>query len=88
MPPAHTTAPILHAWAVMLNLIAAPGTGLAQSIDSPEKVWADFDPRREPLEIETLKQWSEGGTRYHELFFHGETYQGQPVRVYAIYAAP
>jgi hypothetical protein len=49
----------------LLALVAAPPSP-PEAIDTPQKVWADFDPRREPLEIETLRQWSEGGARYHE----------------------
>jgi dienelactone hydrolase len=83
----HAAAALL-AWAATIALLIPVGASRAETIDTPEKVWADFDPRREPLDIESLKQWSEGSTRYHEFFFRGETYQDQPVRVYALYAAP
>jgi hypothetical protein len=52
----------------LLALVGAPPSP-PEAIDTPQKVWADFDPRREPLEIETLRQWSEGGARYHEFYF-------------------
>jgi dienelactone hydrolase len=88
MSSTRTTALILPACAVTIAFLATSEASLAESIDTPQKVWADFDPRREPLEIETLKQWVEEGAHYHEFFFRGETYQDQPVRVYALYAAP
>ena len=55
---------------------------------TPQEVWAGFDPRSEPLEIETIKEWTEEGARHLEFYFRGETYDNAPVRVYAIYAAP
>jgi dienelactone hydrolase len=57
-------------------------------IDTPEKVWADFDPRAEPLDIEVKKQWTENGGDYTEMYFTGMTEGSDKVRVYAIYAVP
>jgi len=55
---------------------------------TPAQVWAGYDPRTEPLEVEVLRQWSEAGSRFREVYFTGKRVAGQPVRVYAIYAAP
>ena len=55
---------------------------------TPQEVWKDFDPRAEPLEIETIRKWMEDGCNYHEFYFTGETYRGQRARIYAIYSAP
>jgi dienelactone hydrolase len=59
-----------------------------ESPTAPEAVWAGFDPRSEPLEIETLKRWNEHGARYTEFTFTGMTQEGSKVRVYAISSAP
>ena len=45
-------------------LLLAPAVSTA-----PDAVWAGFDPRREPLEIETVKRWNEHGARYIEFTF-------------------
>ncbi len=55
---------------------------------SIDELWADFDPHRDPLEIEILKDWNEGQSHYREFFFTGLTHEGEKVRVYAIYGAP
>lgn len=55
---------------------------------TPEAVWRDFDPRRDPLDVEIKKEWTEGGAHYREFYFTGETIDGQVVRVYAQYGAP
>ena len=64
-------------------LLLAPDSSTA-----PDVVWAGFDPRSEPLEIEPLKRWNEHGARYTEFTFTGMTQEGSKVRVYAISAAP
>jgi dienelactone hydrolase len=67
-----------------LLLTGAAGT----PFDTPQEVWQDFDPRRDPLEVEVKRQWTEAGVAWREFYFTGETIAGQPVRVYAMYAAP
>jgi len=60
----------------------------ASSPQTPQELWAGYDPRSEPLEIEIIKEWTEDGAHYKEFYFRGEVHDGKPVRVYAIYAAP
>jgi len=69
-------------------LCATLQTSGAETLETPQEVWAGFDPRKEPLNIEKLKEWSEDGAVYQEFYFTAEMYEGQPVRVYALYAAP
>src|SRR3954470_24875614 len=57
-------------------------------LSPPERVWSDFDPRAEPLEIEVLKRWCEHEANYTEFLFTGLTNGPEKVRVYAIYSAP
>jgi len=63
-------------------------TQASDAIQTPQQVWAGFDPHKEPLDIKKIKEWSEDGADYQEFYFTSETYEGAPVRVYAIYAAP
>jgi dienelactone hydrolase len=59
-----------------------------ESLATPEAVWADFDPREEPLEIEVTKRWAEHGSKLTELTFTGMTHEGSKVRVYALFSIP
>jgi dienelactone hydrolase len=69
-----------------LGVIRAPA--LADTPTTPSAVWAGFDPRHEPLEIEILKSWSEHGAKFTEFTFTGMTHETSKVRVYAISSAP
>src|ERR1051326_8257085 len=51
-------------------------------------VWKDFDPRQDPLDVTIKRTWEEKGIAYREFTFTGETFEGEPVRVYALFAAP
>ena len=59
-----------------------------QSPTTPEAVWADFDPRKEPLEIEVTNRWAEHGSILTEFTFTGMTHEGSKVRVYALFSIP
>ena len=63
-------------------------TSDAIDVMSPTDIWEDYDPRKEPLEEEILKSWQEEGVNYKEVYFNGEEFDGQYVRIYGIYAAP
>ncbi|WP_158560713.1 alpha/beta hydrolase family protein [Paenibacillus contaminans] len=55
---------------------------------SPEQVWEGYDPRAEPLEIELLKQWTESGISFKEMYFTGKAAGSTKTRIYAVYSAP
>ena len=55
---------------------------------TPEAVWAGFNPRKEPLEVEVLRRWTEHGAVHTEFTFTGMTHEGSKVRVYALSSAP
>ncbi|MHC4982685.1 MAG: alpha/beta hydrolase family protein [Planctomycetota bacterium] len=74
--------------AVAAGCAASPAAVRPGPIHTPQDVWAGFDPAAEPLEIETIRRWMEGGSCLHEFYFTGETYKGEKVRIYAIYGAP
>ena len=59
-----------------------------QSPTTPEAVWADFDPSKEPLEIDVTKRWGEHGSNLTEFTFTGMTHEGSKVRVYALFSIP
>ncbi len=62
---------------------------LAQGVpDSVETLHADFDPRREALEVETLREWEEAGLVLRRVRYRIGTFKGAPARMAAFYAFP
>ena len=61
---------------------------MASPIRTPQALWKDFDPRKEPLEIVTVRRWVKDGSRLHAFYFTGETCEGDKARIYAIYGVP
>ena len=59
-----------------------------QPYGSVQELWAGVDPRRDPLEIESVREWTEEGLHFQQLHFTGEVFEGHKVRVYAIQGAP
>jgi len=53
-----------------------------------DAMWRGFDPRAEPLEIETLHQWEEEGVVLRIVRFQIGVFQGKPARLAAIYGFP
>ncbi|MFM7057621.1 MAG: twin-arginine translocation signal domain-containing protein, partial [Planctomycetota bacterium] len=55
---------------------------------SVQELWAGFDPRKEPLETELIREWREGGCVYRHVRFLVGTFRGVPARMTAIYGFP
>lgn len=55
---------------------------------TPEDVWRDFDPRKDPLEVEVIRKSADKGVESTEFFFTAMSAEGKKVRVYAIYSVP
>lgn len=53
-----------------------------------EEMWAGFDPRREPLEIEILKEWEEEGVMLRVVRFRIGVFKGQTARLAAVFGFP
>ncbi len=53
-----------------------------------DEMWAGFDPRREPLETEVLKEWEQDGVVCRVVRFHVGEFKGAPAKVAAFYAFP
>jgi hypothetical protein len=52
------------------------------------EMWADFDPRAEPLEVETLKEWEEDGVVLRIVRFRIGVFKGQKAKLAAVYGYP
>jgi dienelactone hydrolase len=52
------------------------------------ELWAGFDPRAEPLELETLKQWEEDGVVLQVLRYRIGVFKGKKAMMAAVYGYP
>lgn len=76
-----------------LPLLVALPSLLATGVEatSPQTVgelWADFDPRAEPLEVELVREWKEDGGVYRYVRYRIGTFKGKPARMAAFYGFP
>jgi len=53
-----------------------------------EELWANFDPRKEPLDTEILHQWEEDGVIMQVLRYRIGIFRGQKAMMAAIYGYP
>ena len=53
-----------------------------------EELWAGFDPRAEPLDIEILKEWEEDGVVLQILRYRIGVFKGRKAMMAAVYAYP
>lgn len=53
-----------------------------------EQMWAGFDPRAEPLEVEMIKQWQENGVTLRIVRFRIGVFNGKKARLAAVYGFP
>ena len=68
--------------------------GAASEPDAPKvpqtvgELWADLDPRRDPLEVEAAAQWAEEGGVYRLVLYTIGTFKGTKARMAAFYGHP
>jgi len=53
-----------------------------------EAMWAGFDPRSEPLDVEVLKEWEEDGVVLKVLRYRIGVFKGQKAMMAAVYGCP
>lgn len=56
--------------------------------DSVQSLWRDFDPRKDPLEARTVREWTREGVRLRYVTFHIGTFKGKPARIAAFFGLP
>jgi acetyl esterase/lipase len=52
------------------------------------QLWADFDPRAEPLDVEVLQQWEQDGVVLQVLRFRVGVFKGEKAMIAAVYGYP
>jgi len=76
--------------AVMASVMLWPATaapGEEPAMLTPTEVWSAYDPDAGAFDEEVLKEWTDGGAGYKEMYFSAYV-NNQAVRVYGLYAAP
>jgi hypothetical protein len=53
-----------------------------------KELWADFDPRREPLDAQVVREWEKDGIVFRYVTFHIGTFKGVKARMAAFYGFP
>ena len=53
-----------------------------------KELWADFDPRENPLDAKVVRDWEKDGIVYRYVTFHIGTFKATPARMAAFYACP
>ena len=53
-----------------------------------KELFADFDPRKDPLDTKQVREWEKDGIVYRYVTFHIGTFKGKPARMAAFYAFP
>lgn len=70
----------------------ADAPAIAEDSSSPpatvRELFADFDPRRAPLDTRLVREWERDGIVFRYVTFHVGDFKGQPARMAAFYAFP
>ena len=53
-----------------------------------KELFADFDPRKDPLDVKVVREWEKDGVVYRYVTFHIGTFKGKPARMAAFYGFP
>lgn len=53
-----------------------------------KELFADFDPRKDPLGTKVVREWENDGIVYRYVTFHIGTFKGKPARMAAIFGFP
>ena len=70
-------------------LLASAVTLLAAAVPkSVTELWADFDPRQDPLETEVLQAWEQEGVVCRVVRYQVGVFKGAPAKLAAFYAFP
>jgi hypothetical protein len=67
------------------SLPPLPDGRVAKNLD---ELWGGYDPAKEPLETQVVRQWQEGEATCRHVVFTVGTFRGKPSRIAAFYAFP
>jgi len=61
---------------------------LSKSPQNVDQLWAGYDPRKEPLEVEVVRQWKEDGLILRYVCYQIGTFKGKSARMAGFYGFP
>ena len=73
---------------VGMLLLARPSLPAAEVPQTVEQLWEDFDPRKDALETEVIREFTEDGGVFRHVRFVVGTFKGKTARMTAIYGFP
>ncbi|MFM9962627.1 MAG: alpha/beta hydrolase family protein [Planctomycetaceae bacterium] len=74
---------------LLFALLIAPRSLMAADVpQTVEELWADFDPRKDALETEVIREFKEDGGVFRHVRFVVGTFKGTTARMTAIYGFP
>lgn len=76
------------AFSVMAQAETLPQLNEGKAPQTFQELWAGFDPRKEPLDVELLKEWEEDGVTLRVLRYHIGTFKGRKAMMAAVYGFP
>ena len=79
------TSPALASLPWLYHQQARAAEAVPQSV---MELWADFDPRHDPIETEVIREWKEDGGVFRHVRYLIGTFKGKPARMAAIYGFP
>ena len=80
-------------WILLAGMLTAAAESLPPLTDGKvpqtvEELWAGYDPRKEPLEVEVLKEWEEDGVVLRVIRYQIGVFKGQKAMMAAVYGFP
>jgi pimeloyl-ACP methyl ester carboxylesterase len=76
---------------MVLNINAEDTVPALKDAKAPETVdalWKDYDPRKEPLDVEIIKEWEEDGVVVKVLRYRVGVFKGKEAMMAAVYGYP
>lgn len=80
-----------HRFTVAFMVVIVPALSVGGDAKPPSSVaelYADFDPRKEPLDTRLIREWEHDGIVFRAVTFHIGTFRGKPSRMGAFFAFP
>ena len=75
-------------FAFCLNAETLPPLADGKAPQTYKELWADFDPQKEPLDVEVLKEWEEDGVVVRVLRYRVGVFKGKKAMMAAVYGFP
>lgn len=78
----------LSAIVLLLAAVTGSATARSQTPKTVKELWADFDPRKDPLDTKLVREWEAGGICFRTVTFHVGTFKEKAARIAGFYAFP